>query len=378
MPRAALIQSSTAAVLAVLLAMSPSVATAADLDPHIDTSLVRAGCAACHRGHGASRSPMLPAPQRELCLACHGSRSDRDRAVQRGRVAARGGARLLDSVLSQAYRHPINRQAFSAEELGAVTCTSCHSPHRGNRDAGAGPLGRRRRSPKDPGRFEYELCEGCHGSGGGTTQSLTDISRLLHPGNPSYHPVEAPARESSPSVIASLAGREINCTDCHGNSDPQGPRGPHGSSEPFILRAPYAAVDGSPEAPTTYALCYGCHRRTAVLDNRAFEEHGEHVVEYRASCATCHTAHGSLRNRALIRFGEETSLAGAAPSTSTGRLEFVSDGPGSGACYVTCHGKDHGPEAYGALRVLQGPEGTAFGGVRGQHVARPASTPPRY
>ena len=66
----------------------------------------------------------------------------------------------------------------------------------------------------------------------------------------------------------------------------------------------------------------------------------------------CYTSKCSVENRALIRFGEETTVAGVSASMSTGTLEFVSDGPGSGACYLTCHGVDHGPEAYGSMKTL--------------------------
>jgi predicted CXXCH cytochrome family protein len=249
--------------------------------------------------------------------------------------------------------------AYSANEPGAVTCSSCHSPHRGSRQAAGteGFPGRRKVSPRDPRRFEFELCESCHGDAGVTTQSLTDISRMLDPNNRSFHPVEAPAGGTAPSVVPDLAGREINCTDCHGNADRSGPKGPHGSSVHHLLRFPYTTVDGSSESQAVYRLCYSCHVRRDVLSSTRFPEHALHVVEERASCATCHNPHGSVGNRALIRFGEETFISGVSPSVSTGTLDYVSDAPGSGVCYLTCHGEDHAPEAYGtgaeALRILE-------------------------
>ncbi|MFQ5792728.1 MAG: cytochrome c3 family protein, partial [Acidobacteriota bacterium] len=269
-------------------------------------------------------------------------------------LAAASRPQRLSALLAKPFVHALSKTAFSEDEPGAVTCTSCHSPHRGMRGSrsGADPPGRPRLSPKDPARFEYELCESCHGSAGVATQSLVDISRLLNPTHLSDHPVEAPSFESSPSVIPSLTGRQINCTDCHGNSDAAGVRGPHGSDVPFILRANYLTLDGNAESPSAYALCYTCHRREAVLNSSAFPEHGAHIIPLRASCATCHNAHGSVTNRALVRFGEETVLAGVAPSARTGRLAFVSDGPGTGACYLTCHGYDHAPEAYGGLELF--------------------------
>jgi len=38
----------------------------------------------------------------------------------------------------------------------------------------------------------------------------------------------------------------------------------------------------------------------------------------------------------------------------SGRLAFVSDGAGSGACYLNCHGEEHGPKSYGAMRLQIG------------------------
>ncbi len=316
-------------------------------NPHLDPSLVPVGCPACHKGHGAPGSPMLPGPQEGVCLTCHGTQADLDRPVAAGPVSASARPALMARVLSLPSTHPLNDRAVSAS-ADAVTCTSCHSPHRGMplQPAAAAP-GIKRISPGDPTKSEAELCESCHGSAGVTTGNLRDLSRLLSPSNPSFHPVEAPSLERSPSLAAERSGREVNCTDCHGNADPAGVRGPHGSAVPHVLRAAYAMTDGAPESPSSYALCYGCHDRRSVLQASPFPGHASHVEGQRASCATCHNAHGSTKNRALVRFGEETDVAGVSPSLS-GRLAFVSSGPGSGSCYLTCHGKNHDPLAYGA------------------------------
>jgi hypothetical protein len=174
-----------------------------------------------------------------------------------------------------------------------------------------------------------------------------DIGRLVGPGSRSSHPLEAPAGEASPSVLPGLSGGEINCTDCHGNDTPGGPRGPHGSRIRGILKTGYASIDGSNESAATYALCYGCHNRAVLLDSAVFPEHRRHVVDLRASCSTCHDPHGSTENRALIRIGDEGSASEVAPSGLAGILAFESFAPGSGNCYVTCHGYDHGPASYG-------------------------------
>jgi cytochrome c553 len=229
-------------------------------------------------------------------------------------------------------------------------------------------------SPRNPARFEYEMCADCHGSEGVTTQNLLDIRRQFSPDNRSYHPVEGPSLASSPSLLSGLSGRVMSCTDCHGNSDPGGTRGPHGSAVRFILRSPYSTADGSQESSQAYSLCYTCHTREQVLDSPAFPQHRMHIVEEMTSCATCHSAHGSVRNRALIRFGEETVLAGAvSPSAAAGQTAFLSDGEGSGACYLTCHGYDHSPATYG-LSAAGEMETT---GIQSQDglVLRPTRTP---
>ncbi len=120
----------------------------------------------------------------------------------------------------------------------------------------------------------------------------------------------------------------------------------------FLLVAGHTTVDGREESDAAYGLCYTCHQRESVLAASAFPEHGSHIIEEKAACATCHNAHGSVRNRALIRFGEETIISGVSPSARTGKLAFESDGPGSGACFLTCHSYDHAPEAYGTMKLL--------------------------
>jgi predicted CXXCH cytochrome family protein len=344
-------------------------ATAASfaVNSHMDRSLLQAGCSSCHESHGVSNSPMLPAPQLEVCLSCHGSRTKADTQIARGVMAPNVELTLLTNTLTEPYTHPLTPEAFSRDEPGAVTCTSCHTPHRGTSEprTNEASIGSARLSTRDPTRFEWELCQGCHGSAGVKTQSLLDISRLTSPNNPSYHPIEAPAPGTSPSIFPDLSGQVINCTDCHGNSNRSGPRGPHGSSIRFILSRNYVTVDGDRESPQAYRLCYECHDRDAVLEASPFPEHGQHIVDFQASCATCHSAHGSVDNRSLIRYGEEVTIGGVSRSISTGLLRFESTGEGSGACYLTCHAVDHNPKSYGGempvIDTMEGPQPGLFG-----------------
>lgn len=325
-------------------ALAPSASGSAGSDPHVDPGIVLDGCGACHRGHGEPQSPMLPAPQKAVCLACHDTLAAVGARIAGGALAAGASPPLLGTALAGPYPHPLSDQAHTSDERGAVTCSSCHSPHR---SMPAATDGDRKLSPRDPTRFEFELCLGCHGYSGAGAPTAVDLGRLVSPMSRSYHPIEAPARDASPSVAPGLAGGEINCTDCHGSDDRSAARGPHGSSVPFILARSYSATSGAQESAATYALCYQCHDRQAILERSAFPEHGEHIVDLKASCSTCHNPHGSEDNRALIRFGERGYLGGEVGLGQAGRIAFVSSAPGSGACFLSCHGEDHNPKSYG-------------------------------
>lgn len=330
-------------ILSVVVMAVFGPATAGSRNPHLDPASVTGGCAACHQGHGAPRSPMLPGSQKQLCLSCHGSMAENGRRTAEGSLAPSARPALLGAMTAKLYAHPIDADATGAG-ANVVTCTSCHSPHRGTRNERLDSH-EAKRSPRDPSEAEFELCEGCHGMEGGRR---TLIARKLDPNNRSFHPVEAPAPDRAHSVSPALSGGRIACTDCHGNDDRQGPRGPHASNVPFILNADYRQSDG-PESEQAFALCYGCHDRKQVLEA---EPHATHVGIRGAACRTCHDGHGSVANRALVHIGEDESLQQVLPSLSAGRLAFVSDRAGTGECYLTCHGVDHAPKSYGTQSVM--------------------------
>ena len=92
----------------------------------------------------------------------------------------------------------------------------------------------------------------------------------------------------------------------------------------------------------------------------------------------CHDPHGATASRALIRFSEPTSITGVLPSSS-GLLEFQSDGAGAGGCYLTCHGVDHDPLGYGHMYTSEGRPrflGPGRDGVPGRPLAG-VQAPPR-
>ena len=64
------------------------------------------------------------------------------------------------------------------------------------------------------------------------------------------------------SYASSLIGgftptSRMTCADCHGSDNPSDPVGPHGSTNPFILRGTWDSTTG--QAGTQNHLCFMCH-----------------------------------------------------------------------------------------------------------------------
>lgn len=313
---------------------------AADLGGHFEPGKLTRNCTPCHAGHGVSSTPMLRDASDEMCLLCHEAG-----ATLPGRREELGiglGANPAD-IRSELSKPVVHRGA---------TCADCHSVHgvptipRGGVDDLN--VGRQKPSTKRGYSIEADLCLSCHGSRSPSPADPHDIGLLFDPSNPSFHPVLAIGVGEVPSLLPPLTSDSmINCTSCHTNDDGAGPIGPHGSRVPGLLGADYNQQDGQPESAEIYALCYACHDRAIVRsENALFDDHRKHIVDEDAPCGLCHNPHGATSARALIRFNEPTSITGVSPSQS-GRLEFVSDAPGSGACYLTCHGENHDPLGYG-------------------------------
>lgn len=315
---------------------------------HLRSGSLTRPCMACHRGHGVSRSPLLARTDDQLCLDCHSA-------------AAKSPARKsLLGMGPSANPLDIQSETLKPYTHRGARCLDCHSAHAATHASTSGPvpglsLGIRKGSPKKGFATETDLCLSCHGSRGPRGADVHDLRARLDPTNPSYHPLLATGRSASiPSLLAPLTTSSlINCSDCHTSESPVGARGPHGSQYASLLGQSYTKQDNQPESPTTYALCYACHDRTVVLTRDSFPLHGKHVSDARTPCRICHDPHGTTSARALIRFNEPTVITEVTPSSS-GRLQFVSSGPGSGACYLTCHGKDHDPLGYGPGARLNG------------------------
>jgi predicted CXXCH cytochrome family protein len=328
-----------------------------------DATVAGNACRSCHAPHTAAhpRWNLRRVPEEQVCLDCHNAhvaRSD------------------LEAEFEKPYRHPLELSDGvhepTEDPLTAprhVECVDCHDPHRARGETGdpsvPSTLGGARGidlegQPVESVRFQYEVCFPCHGDGTDADQEIPrsagEINTRLElaPDAISFHPVAQSVRDGDdPTLLAPYTpASQISCTDCHASdaADSGGPRGPHGSRHRFLLRRSYEVEDPSPESPVAYALCYGCHSRSVLLDGASsgFRAHRRHVVDASASCSVCHDPHGIASslgdpggNTHLINF----DLRVVEPSLS-GELRFEDRGFRSGACSLYCHGVNHDPMAY--------------------------------
>lgn len=334
--------------------------------PHTgETSVAANACMNCHRSHhaGGAEELLAFAEEEATCFACHNGN------VATLNLAAEFEKRSIHPVALSRGEHEAGESPLDA--AGHVECADCHNAHMARPAPAQAPFARgvnlgvsgldASGVPVDSISHEYEMCYKCHGRE--TTGVMNAIERQAGSFNvvrefssasPSYHPVTVAGRGGDvPSLLAPLTpGSLIYCTDCHGNDSPAGagvPAGPHGSAHEYLLSAEYRTGDFVAESGTAYALCYGCHSRSSILDDESFDRHRQHIVDERTPCSVCHDPHGidytrgsATANAHLINF--DLSVVDANPDA--GRLEYQSLGVRSGNCTLRCHGYTHFESAY--------------------------------
>jgi predicted CXXCH cytochrome family protein len=414
---------------------------------HGPYSMTTDKCGICHRTHTAKASNLLAkgsqnsGSQSTLCLACHnGTGAEPNVVAQYGLVRP-----INDRDQRDYYSHdavdatPVTQHTQSQlNEFGSVDglatpplnrhseCSDCHNPHKATasatRDAtqntdGWGVSGRltgvsgvevqnSRVAGAAPISYtfldgdtklvtrEYQVCFKCH-SGFTTLKPNDDITNTpskyaldkaveFNPANPSFHPIEAPGKNNTAAMDASLhgasdyklwdfnVGSTIRCLNCHASSttpetplpQPGSVLAPHTSSNRGILIRNYQDRVLKPMSPTDplaayssgdFALCYVCHGQapfgppdaTTAADAASqtnFKYHSKHL----------------------------TGVAGkGSPGTD---IDTAGDGGGNAIC-AECHFRLHsttnkvgaqvltGDQSTGSRLVNFAPNVTAFGGV---------------
>jgi predicted CXXCH cytochrome family protein len=406
-------------------ALTPGPASADPLSPHVSLGGEIDTCASCHRIHTGQDSNLLKdsVPQSTLCFTCH------DGTGASSNIAAEYSDATVpanDPVTSSFYSHPATtvstHTSSQVDEFAGVLnrhseCGDCHNPHQADSGApvetpagwtasgalvgitgvsGATPL-----TWLSPIGYEYELCLKCHS---GYTQLLsyskesykkTDKAAEFDPAGASYHPVEAPGKNTTAGLNNSLAGgilwqfttgSTIRCSNCHGNyrlvgspptpnsPAPQVRLAPHSSPYRGLLIANYRDRALKPRneayASTDFTLCFLCHSPAPFSDGSGnprvdtnFRLHGIHLTgiatqgsgaasldidvagggQGNAICAECHfRVHGTA---AAPWPGNQNYSRG---------VNFAPDvqpplgGPGApdwslndSTCSLTCHGAQH-------------------------------------
>ncbi len=322
----------TAFIFAGVLTAGLAMGAMKEKPTHLNSGKNVLGCSGCHSSRGAPSG-------KALCFRCHGA------------LNRKWAKTDIEGLFAKRSKHPVyetEKYHSRGEELPEklpsvqrhVSCRDCHSAHLTTTDVPwAGSRGYSRGKARlNKASVEYEVCYLCHSDSENLPSGSENMREAFDPANASYHPVEMIGRNNFvPSLVRDLTvNSKVTCTDCHGNSDQNGPKGPHGSDYEPMLVAEYRTFE-SVESPKAYELCYMCHDRRSVLGDESFPKHRLHVVTQTTSCHTCHTAHGQRDNRHLISF--DPAVVGIS-NTGLGPQYL----PGSPTrCYLRCHDIDHNP-----------------------------------
>ena len=331
---------------------------------HVDDPLLPEECGSCHVGHGMSGQPLLDLAEEDFCYQCHGSPEKRSVMVAAGRLSPAARPADVEREFEKPFHHPVKAgaghapdeklPAFGGGAVGHAECVDCHEPHRrrlagrvGMRDVAGYSLSGQY---LETSMSEYEICLKCHADRAGFDRSEHRLQEEFALDGRSQHPVTRSARgEKLPSLNRVVGqGASMRCSDCHTSDDSSAPRGPHGSSYRFLLSGNYLLDPVAEESALAYEFCYSCHDRASILADDSFPLHRLHIEgdplagRPGTSCYTCHASHGSPKYPHLLRFHP----GAVSRDPGTGLVRYVQTAPGSGQCWLSCHGVDHGPEDY--------------------------------
>jgi predicted CXXCH cytochrome family protein len=420
-----------------LTVSSLAAATEAPASIHGPYSMATDKCGICHRSHAAKAPNLLTQPNQQstLCFTCHdglGASTNVKEQFTDPLVPDNDDAKRLyyrhDTVSTTATNAHISA---GANEFGGVNnrhseCGDCHNPHQANGtnssttpapSTGVTASGRLTgvsgvsvangaagtaptytfldgKSPETSITREYQLCFKCHSSfttlssngSFGPSRYRLDKAAEFNPNNPSYHPIEAAGKNTTPAMTASLAGGSIwkltvnstiRCVNCHASSTkynlvtPPSATGDlpmHTSRNPGILLANYRnrVLMGPDEAYSSgnFALCYMCHSKTPFdsSDDSAtnFSEHELHVSKLddgdggsastdidtpgagrgNALCAECHFRQHSTTFAIPGQTIPGSRLLSFSPNVGGART-WTKGATRGGSCTLTCHGENH-------------------------------------
>ena len=431
-----------AAISYALTADSLAAVTETPSSIHGPYSMSTDKCSICHRSHSAKGQNLSTQPtlQSALCFTCHGGLGAQANVEEQFI-----GVPENNNLTRQYYRHDTVGATVTTAHISAgknefegvsnrhSECGDCHNPHQVNNavatttPTGVAISGRLAGmsgvsvvngaagtaptypfldglSPESSITREYQLCFKCHSgfttlsSNGsfGPSRYRLDQGIEFNPNNESYHPIEAPGKNTTAAMTASLAGTSpykqwtfttgstIRCVNCHASSTnynlvtPPAANGDlpmHTSKNPGILLQNYRNRELKPRGvaydASDFALCYMCHAEAPFRnrDSNAtnFREHERHVSGLsgnttsatsidqpgagggKAICAECHfRQHSTALSDQTVPQVAGPGLVSFAPNVtaSSGVRSWTREETGRGSCTLTCHGKDHDRRGY--------------------------------
>lgn len=345
------------------------------LDCHQDMKLegtvhepVKAGeCSKCHDPHGSDQPRLLLAPQAELCAGCHEKlKSGRKKEVHgpfaagactschmahaspNAKLLARAGSELClqchEQIIPEdkaaTWHQPVREdctachsghesdERFMLKEASPTLCFGCHKPLAQQMEGA---------TVRHKAVTEGSGCSGCHEPHVSSYGKMlrTDLKALcLTCHDRTYPQASGPPLPDFKKVLAdnpNLHGpvKESNCDGCHV---------PHAGANFRLLKEPYPARFYAPFSEDNYKLCFTCHKKEVVLNEKSkltnFRDgernlHFLHVNRAKGrTCRACHETHAS-RNDHHIR---DTTLFG------TWQMEVkYRKLPEGGSCAPGCH-----------------------------------------
>lgn len=329
-------------------------------------------CVNCHDPHATDDATgvipsMLRLREQLQCTGCHNGVAGKNVAAQIAKTYAHPFTlSVRHTALEGNDSLPERYDDSGMTPRRHAECADCHNPHVARADfvpvtapdaterlhgvarirvmngaAGTRPAYEWRGAADLIGPREYEICFKCHSSWTTLPAGKPDLAVLTNPNNPSFHPVQGRGKnltiDPASFVTGWAADSLVYCSDCHGSDDPQ-VRGPHGSANRFILRAPSPSTSTF-QTMSPNDLCFSCHRYEVYGDrgaamatqqasrfNRPSDRgHAFHVGQRDVPCYACHQTHGSATHAGLVATGRNPGITIYTQTT------------GGGTCTPTCH-----------------------------------------
>jgi predicted CXXCH cytochrome family protein len=295
-------------------------------------------CESCHNIHLiSSHKSFLKKDENQLCIDCHdGIKNNPNENPSYDNI---------NKVINKLYTHITLNNSEIHTSIQSINCSDCHNPHLAT-EKNIGMIDGSLHGVKGKTSWgttinssihEYEICYKCHSYS--NMHKTNNIAQLFKPSNTSYHPVEQLSNNINAlkSLKPNLNSMTlITCSDCHGNDNKFGIKGPHGSNNKGILKLNYENTEFTVKSTQLdNELCFQCHKEKYITESVGFRWHKLHI-DSGYNCSACHDSHGSKDYPTLLNFDKDYIRP-----LNNGQFEFNKSSQLNGTCTLSCHGHVH-------------------------------------